>query len=132
MTDSTVELPSNRKFGWFFTFVFALAASYFLVFSSSMFWLALLGGLSVATLLLTLAAPEKLQPFNKMWALIGYWLGRIISPIILGLIYFILITPVALVTRLFGRDELRLKVGDSQSEWQPREPVAADSFRNQF
>lgn len=61
-------------------------------------------------------------------------LGKIVSPIVLGIIFFLLISPVALVTRAFGRDALRLKAAETGSLWITRTPPGPDpeSFKNQF
>jgi len=75
-----------------------------------------------------------LTPLNKAWMKLGDLLGKVISPIVLGIIFFVLLAPVALVTRLLGRDELRLKMSNSSSYWIDRTPPgpAGDSFKNQF
>lgn len=133
MKFSDIELPSNRRFGFFFSAVFALAAAYFL-YKDNATLLRVFGGLFGATLLTTLIKPGLLLPFNKLWMGIGYVIGRIVSPIVLGVIFFILMTPMGLVQRLFGRDELRLKPQDHASHWKVREPAGPEpaSFKQQF
>lgn len=133
MKFSDIELPSNRKFGFFFSAVFALAAGYFW-FKDNTTLLSVFGGLLGATFLTTLVMPGLLLPFNKLWMGIGYVIGRIVSPIVLGIIFFILMTPMGLVQRLFGRDELRLKPQNNTSHWKVREPAGPEpeSFKNQF
>ena len=61
-------------------------------------------------------------------------MGKVVSPLVLGVIFFLLISPVALIGRLFGRDELRLKKANSNSYWIDRVPPgpAGDTFKNQF
>jgi hypothetical protein len=73
-------------------------------------------------------------PLNKLWFGLGILLGKIISPIVLGIMFFILITPVALATRAFGRDELKLKKRNLNTYWVSRNPAgpAKDSFKNQY
>ena len=75
-----------------------------------------------------------MHPFNKLWFKFGLLLGKIISPIVLGLIFFVIITPVGLLMRLAGRDELQLKLNDSHTHWKIRSPVGPqpDSFKNQY
>lgn len=128
-----VELPSNYKFGLFFTAVFTII-SYFVYEESITASVAIAATLAVTTLVVTLLSPDKLLPFNRAWMKFGLFLGMIISPIILGLIFFVLITPVALVMKLAGRDELRLKMAHRQSDWKERQPAGPDgqSFKNQF
>ena len=82
----------------------------------------------------TLFAPKMLSPINWAWHELGMLLGKIVSPIVLGVIFFLMITPISLITRLFGRDELRLKKLSLQSYWVDRSPSgpSSDSFKNQF
>jgi hypothetical protein len=127
-------LPSERRFGVFFAAVFALATLYALFVSARPVVVALCAVASLGFGLLALARPTALRPLNRAWATLGHWLGRIVSPIVLGVIFFLLITPVALLTRLFGRDELRLRRGAGTSYWIARDPVgpAPESFRDQY
>jgi len=133
MKFSDIELPSNRKFGFFFSAVFALVAGYFW-FKENTQLLSVFGGLLGATLLTTLIKPGLLMPFNKLWMGLGYVIGRIVSPIVLGIIFFVLMTPMGVIQRLFGRDELRLKPQTNTSHWKVREPAGPEpaSFKQQF
>jgi hypothetical protein len=65
---------------------------------------------------------------------LGELMGKVVSPLVLGVIFFVLLTPVGLIGRLLGRDELRLKRTNSESYWIDRVPPgpAGDSFKNQF
>ncbi len=132
MKFSEIELPSNRKFGIFFTFVFALAAAYFYN-SDIMTWAYLFSATSLIFLVITLVKDELLLPLNKLWMRFGLLLGIIVSPIVLGVIFFGLFTPIATLMRLSGRDELKLKFARKASHWTSRsEPIKSDSFKNQF
>ena len=132
MKFSDIELPSNKKFGFFFTFVFAILAFYFL-FIDSILWAQALAILAVLFLLITVIIPQVLLPLNKLWMRLGLLLGMIVSPIILGIIFFGLVTPYGVVMRMFGRDELRLKFTNKSSHWISRsESIKSDSFKNQF
>ena len=135
-TDHEQTLPSERSFGLLFGAVFVLLAAYGWFFKSwsSVVELSLLG-VALAFVLLGFVAPKILSPLNWLWFQLGQLLGKIVSPIVLGAIFFLLLTPVSLVTRLFGRDELRLKRKASQtSYWLDRAPPgpAPESFQNQF
>jgi F0F1-type ATP synthase assembly protein I len=79
-------------------------------------------------------APKVLQPLNELWFQIGIFLGRFVSPVVLGLIFFLLITPIALCMRLAGRDALRMRNRQVSSYWLDREPTGPtpDSFKQQF
>ena len=128
------SLPSERSFGFLFVVVFAGLAGYGFYKHWNDQYLALAIGTSILLLFLTFFAPKVLAPFNKAWHHLGLLLGKIISPIVLGVIFFGLLLPIALITRLFGRDELRLKRRTITSYWRDRLPPgpASDSFKNQF
>jgi hypothetical protein len=84
--------------------------------------------------LLTIIKSKLLTPLNKLWLLLGELLGKIISPLVLGAIFFLIITPTALIGRVLGRDELRLKRKAQASYWIDRQSPSprGDSFNNQF
>ena len=132
MRFSEIELPSNRKFGFFFSFVFALAAAYF-YFSTNVSWAYVFIATALIFLLITLIKSDALLPLNKLWMRFGLLLGIIVSPIILGIIFFGLFTPIAILMRLSGRDELRLKSTQKASHWIVRgDPIKSESFKRQF
>ena len=83
---------------------------------------------------IALTKPAILKPFNKAWFWLGYSIGKIMNPIILGIIFFILITPISLLTKILKRDELRLKLIRPKTYWRIRDSfeVKIESFRNQF
>ena len=127
------QLPSNQKFGWFFVLVFLLAAAYAL-WRGFEHWAAVLTIGAVLFGVCALLLPAVLSPLNRLWFALGMLLGKIVSPIVLGLIFFVLLTPVSVVTRLFGRDALLVRKRKTQSYWVDRTPPGPepDSFRNQF
>ena len=126
------QLPSNQKFGFFFTFVFAVAAAYFYQAQNIKLASVLVVAASIF-LLITLIKSDALLPLNKLWMRFGLLLGMIVSPIVLGIIFFGLFTPIAMLMRLSGRDELRLKFSQQASHWLSRgEPIKSESFKRQF
>ncbi len=134
--DQPQALPSERSFGLLFGVVFTFLAAYGWFFKG---WplavLLCLVAVAAAFVLLGFVAPKILKPLNSLWFQLGLLLGKIVSPLVLGAIFFLLLTPVSLATRLFGRDELRLKRKASQtSYWLDRAPPGPkpDSFKNQF
>ena len=132
MTFPDIELPSNKKFGFFFTSVFAIVAAYFYN-ATQVSWAYGFAFASVVFLIVTLLKDEFLLPLNKMWMRFGLLLSIIVSPIILGLIFFGIFTPIAVCMRLSGRDELRLKFSPEVSQWITRsEPIKSESFKHQF
>ena len=133
MNLSEIELPSNRKFGFFFSSVFLAASAYFYIGESATFTYSL-ATLGILFLAITLIKADTLHPLNKLWMRFGLLLGMVVSPIVLGIIFFGLFTPFSLVMRLFGRDELRLRFKQKSSYWIPRSSTntQTDSFKNQF
>jgi hypothetical protein len=91
----------------------------------------------VAALFLAIALlyPSLLHPLNRLWFAFGLLLGRVMTPVVMGLLFVLAVVPTALVMRLRGRDLLRLKIDrESKSYWIMREPPGPprDSMGNQF
>lgn len=129
----SVQLPSNKKFGLFFSIVFAITSTYFFYINLGLFSF-ILANLSVIFFILALIDSTILLPFNKGWMCLGILLSMIVSPIIMGTIFFTIFTPIGLIMRMFGRDELRLKMKPVSTHWKVRESQADinKSFKNQF
>jgi hypothetical protein len=131
---SSAKLPSERSFGLMLTAVFAFLGVRGII----KHWHGPAYGAcfmaAIVCVLITFTIPRVLAPLNKAWFHFGELLGKIVSPIVLGVIFFGILTPIALVTRLFGRDELRLNRGRGDSYWIDRDPLgsAGQSFKNQF
>ena len=127
-----LELPSNRKFGFFFTFIFLVAAGIFhSKQSTSVAYIFAI--LSLVFLLISSVQADLLLPLNKLWMRFGLLLGTIVNPIVLGLIFFVLFTPIAFLMRLSGRDKLRLKFKEKNTHWIKRgTPMQTESFKYQF
>ncbi|MCI2807811.1 SxtJ family membrane protein [Eoetvoesiella caeni] len=128
------KLPSNRSFGALFTAIFAAIAIYSHITGAQQHvWLSW-AFICVLLGLITLLAPKLLLPFNKIWFLIGVSLAKIFNPLVLGVLFFIVLTPVALVAKVFGRDALRLKRREIPSYWIERCPPgpSPETFKNQF
>ncbi len=130
---SDIELPSNRKFGIFFTAIFVITSVYFYKTGTTNIAIFFIG-LAVFFLIISIFKSDLLQPLNKLWMRFGFLLGIVISPIILGVIFFGLFTPIALAMRLFGRDELRVKIKDRVTHWKLKVPFkySNGAFKNQF
>ena len=126
------ELPSNRKFGFFFTVVFLVASAYFYM-KTNTIGLYAFGGLAIIFLLITIIKAEILLPLNKLWMCLGHLIGMFGSPIVLGLIFFGIFTPIGFMMRIFGRDELQLKFQEKRSYCIKRETALdPNSLKNQF
>ena len=132
MNFSEIELPSNRKFGLFFSLVFTVAAAYF-YFTGNIVWTYAFVAASLIFLLITLIKSDALLPLNKLWMRFGLLLGMIVSKIVLGIIFFGLFMPIATLMRLSGRDELSLQFSKKVSHWITRsEQIKPESFKNQY
>ncbi len=126
-------LPSNRSFGALFVFVFGLLATW-QGWRGTQVWMLFWLGLAVITASVTLLRPVWLTPFNQAWMALGFLLGRIISPLVLGIMYMVLIVPVGLVMRIMGRDIMHLRRESKASYWHERTDgmMSAERFKNQF
>ena len=129
----TARPGSERAFGLVFAGVFLLVALWpLLERASPRLWSV---AVAAAFALFAFLAPQVLAPLNRLWFGFGELLHRIVSPLALGVIFFGVITPYAVVMRLFGRDELLLhKRSARPSYWVRREPPGPppDSFGNQY
>ena len=129
---SKLKLPSNKKFGFFFSAIFLLISSYYLYLNEKIVAL-ILGFISILFFFVSLLKAELLLPFNIVWMKIGILLGKVINPIVLGTIFFFMFTPIAVIMRLIGRDELRLRLNSLNSYWIKRKSsIKRTSFKRQF
>lgn len=128
------KLPSERTFGLVFVGIFLIAAAYGWYKQFSNAWAYTFLMLASILLLCTLIAPRSLRSLNKAWYQLGLFLGRFVSPIVLGILFFIVITPVAIAMKLAGRDALKLRKQSVDSYWIERKPPGPEpeSFKEQF
>ena len=127
-----IKLPSNQKFGYFFSAIFLILGLY-LLYSKFNLISYIFFVLSVIFIIVTYIKPILLFPLNKLWMQLGFFLGKIISPIILGFIFFGLFTPYSIVMKIFRRDELNLKKFHNKSYWVSRlNKSNQTNFKRQF
>ena len=113
------SINSNKSFGILFFVVFFLYGIWPILSSNEIrIWSLLMG---IIFLILGLLNSKLLTPFHNLWLKFGTLLGRIVSPIVMFLVYFVFITPLAVIIRLFGKDLLRKKFNKSPSYWIKRE-----------
>ena len=130
--NDNLNLPSNRKFGFFFIFVFVVTAAYF-YYAENIVWVYIFVAAAMIFLFITLIKSDALLHINKLWMRIGLLLGMLVSPVVLGVIFYGMFTPIAMLMRLSGRDYLRLKIAQKISHWILRkEAIKPESFQNQF
>ena len=132
--NSKVTSASDRSFGVMFGFIFIIIAVIIRLRNNPQNIQLLFLALSFLTFLISFTRPSLLSTPNKLWMKFSLLLARFVSPIVLGLLFYVLISPLALVLRLFGRDELRLKTKKVASNWQIRQinGYSLDSFKNQY
>ena len=110
-----IKLPSNRSFGFVFAALFFLIGIYPIIYSEELrIW-----SLIIATLFLFLGAINSkiLNPLNFLWFKFGMYLGKIISPLIMGIIFFLVVTPIGLLMKMFKKDLLDLKYNSKKTYW---------------
>ena len=132
--NSKVSSASDRSFGVMFGFIFIIIAVIIRLRNNPQNIQLLFLALSFLTFLISFTRPGLLSTPNKLWMRFSLLLARFVSPIGLGLLFYVLISPLALVLRLFGRDELRLKTKKVASNWQSRQinGYSLNSFKNQY
>jgi hypothetical protein len=126
-------LPPDRQFGFVMTTAFAIIASWPLLRGAAPRWW--LAAIAVVILAITLTRPRLLRGGNRLWMKFGELMGRITRPVMMGALFFLIVTPVGIVARLLRGDPLRLRRDpDAASYWIPREPrpVDRESLTRQF
>ncbi|EME70505.1 hypothetical protein H261_07743 [Paramagnetospirillum caucaseum] len=128
-----VEMGSDRSFGLVFAVVFAIVALFPLKDGGGpRLWA---GAIAAAFLVVAFVYPQALKPLNRLWFLVGVALHHVVTPLVMGLLFFLTVTPTALIMRALGKDPLRLARDDkAASYWINRTPPgpAPDSMRRQF
>ena len=110
-----IKIGSNRSFGVVFFVVFLLIALYPIINNGEIRIWSLIT--SIIFLILGLLNSKFLNPLNKLWFKFGIVLGKIISPLIMGIIFFLVVTPTGLIMRLLRKDILSLKYNQNSSYW---------------
>ena len=120
---------SNRSFGIVFFVLFLLIALYPLTYSGEMrIWSAII---SLIFLVLGLLNSKILAPLNKLWFKFGIFLGKIVSPLVMGVIFFLVVTPIAFLMRLLNKDLLNLKFNNENTYW-IKKTGPKSKMKNQF
>ena len=109
------KIGSNKSFGVVFFIVFLIISLWPLLSENNIRIWSLI--ISIIFLLLGLSNSKILTPLNKLWFKFGIFLGKIVSPIIMGMIFFFVVTPIGVLMRIFGKDVLNLKYNNKKSYW---------------
>ncbi len=131
--EDEVEGSSDRSFGFVFAAVFLIIAAWPLLNSGTPRWWSV--GVAAAFALVAIVKPALLAGANKLWMKFGLLLAKVVSPIALGILFYLVFMPIGLLMRVSGKDPLRLKFDPAAtSYWIPREPPGPPptSMTNQF
>ena len=124
-----IKLPSNRNFGIVFSIVFLIVALWPLLSQDDIrIWSLIISGIF---LVLGLINSKLLLPLNKIWFKFGIFLGNFIAPIVMGIIFFIVVTPTGIIMKLLGKDLIKLKKNNEKSYWIEKKNIKS-SMKNQF
>ena len=115
MKNTEIKISSNKSFGVVFFIVFLLISIYPLINNGELRIWSLIT--SIIFLFLGLINSKVLTPLNKLWFKFGLLLGKIVSPLIMGIIFFFVVTPTAFIMRIIGKDILNLKFNNKKTYW---------------
>ena len=113
--NKNIKISSNKSFGLVFFFVFLIISFYPLINGGEPRYWSI--ALSFIFLTLGLLNSSILFPLNKLWFKFGIFLGKVVSPLIMGIIFFLVVTPTALIMRIIGKDLLNLRFNNKKSYW---------------
>ena len=130
MKQQEIKISSNRSFGIVFFLIFAAIALWPLLNDENIRIWSLI--LSFIFLILGFLNSKILTPLNKLWIRFGILLGKIVSPIVMGIIYFGVVTPIGIIMRLFGKDILNLKINKNKSTYWLAKDKIKSKMKNQF
>ena len=115
MEKNNIKISSNKSFGIVFFLFFLIVSLYPLLKSQEIRYWSLF--LSLLFLILGLLNSKLLTPLNKIWFMFGLFLGKIISPMIMGIIFFFVVTPIGIIMKILKKDLLNLKFNQKKSYW---------------
>tara|TARA_B100000123_G_scaffold261145_1_gene228088 strand:- start:204 stop:602 length:399 start_codon:yes stop_codon:yes gene_type:complete len=129
MKNNEIKISSNKSFGIVFAVVFFLIALWPIIKSDDIRIWSLI--VSIIFLILGIMNSSILTPLNKIWFRFGIFLGNFIAPVVMGIIFFFVVTPIGLIMRLLGRDLIKLKKNNENSYWIEKKDTES-SMRKQF
>ena len=127
--NNNIKISSNRSFGIVFFIFFLIVSLWPILNNESIRIWALV--ISSIFLILGLKNSNLLSPLNKLWFKFGIFLGNFISPIVMGVVFFLVVTPIGLIMRLLGKDVLNLKYSKNKSYWIEKDGPES-KMKNQF
>tara|TARA_B100001029_G_C15011785_1_gene424677 strand:- start:849 stop:1235 length:387 start_codon:yes stop_codon:yes gene_type:complete len=124
-----IKLPTNRNFGMVFSIVFLIISLWPLLSQNEIrIWSLTISGIFF---ILGIFNSKLLLPLNKIWFKFGMFLGNFIAPIVMGIVFFLVVTPTGLIMRLLGKDLLNLKKKNKNSYWIEKDN-SNSNLKNQF
>ena len=129
MNYKDIKIGSNRSFGVVFFVVFLLIGLWPILKGNEIrIWSIVI---SLIFLILGILNSKILTPFNKVWFRFGIFLGNFISPLIMGIVFFLVVTPTGLIMKLFRKDLINLRKNNSSTYWIEKKDIKS-SMKNQF
>ena len=129
MNTKDIKIGSNKSFGIVFAIVFGLISFWPIIKGNDIRIWALI--ISIIFLVLGLVNSKILTPLNKLWFKFGIFLGNFIAPIVMGIIFFLVVTPTGIIMKLLGKDLIKLKKNNEKSYWIEKKNIKS-SMKNQF
>ena len=127
--EKKIKVSSNKSFGIVFSIFFLLISIYPVLNNDPIYYWSLF--LSFVFLVLGLMNSKILSPLNLLWFKFGILLGKIVSPIVMGIIFFLVVTPISILLKIFGKDVLNLKFNNNKTYWiEKNEPKS--NMKKQF
>jgi hypothetical protein len=127
---SNIKISSNRNFGLVFFFIFLVVSIWPLTHNESpRIWSAII---SLAFLILVLTRSKLLTPLNRLWAKFGIILGSIIAPIVMGVVFFLVVTPIGLFMKIIGKDLLSIKYDKKKETYWVKRDKPTSTMKQQF
>ena len=129
MDHKNIKIGTNRSFGIVFFLVFLLISIYPILKDGNIRIWSLV--IAIIFLLLGVGNSKLLSPLNKLWFKFGLLLGQIVSPLVMGLIFFVVVTPIGIIMRLSNKDLLNLKYNKNKTYW-IKKSGPKSKMKNQF
>ena len=125
-----VKISSNRSFGLVFFIVFLIVALWPLKYEGDIRLWSLI--LSIIFIILGILNSKLLTPLNKLWLKFGLFLGTIVSPVVMGIVFYVIVTPMGILMRLLGKDLLKMnKIKSASTYWSKRDK-RPETMKKQF
>ena len=113
--EKKIKVSSNKSFGIVFSIIFLLISIYPLLNNDPIYYWSIF--VSFIFLVLGLMNSKILSPLNLLWFKFGILLGKIVSPVVMGIIFFLVVTPISIILKIFGKDVLNLKFNNNKTYW---------------